>query len=199
MATTEPGSSDDSQASTEPEPGLSERATDHALDWAITRYVGSDVDEADLRPSWLRLLFMLGLTLLGVSFGVVFTVLVVDSWMAPEAGFTAGPEGSDPWGAGGHALALAAALFLVLMSARMAWRLVNELRGRPSPPLASERVGWVLSLLIGVPVLVLWLRNIGDMGIRDWIESLPVIVILVLAPLLGRRIERARVGSPEEL
>jgi hypothetical protein len=160
---------------------------DRVIDVAATVYVGPGEDLADLRPTWPRLLLYILLMLMGLLFLGFFGLIIAVSWMEEVAV----EERLLPWGAGGHALALAATCLALVASLVMIRRLVNELRGRPSPPLSSTRIGWVLFAGIGAPVLALWLTDFSVDDFFEWIEPLPVIALFVLAPLIGRRIDRA--------
>jgi hypothetical protein len=170
---------------------LAGRAVAKVADAAIAVWIGRGVDAAELGLSPARVFMVLAVVLpAGVVCGALLGVITVLSWMQPV------DMRVIPGGAVGHLLALAASPITVIASVRSGWRMIRELRGRPVGR-SNERVGWVLSLTIGAPLLGfwlwdrLWLGNISIWDAHELVGQLAFSLCFVLAPLIGRRIDRA--------
>lgn len=168
---------------------------DRTIDLAL-RTLGKEEIE---RPSLPRAILLVAALLLTIPFGLMFGLVMAMSLLYPPTDASVDP--SLEWSPLGYAAGLAASLLGLFLVVRLIVSLVREQLGRPIRPLRSEVMGWVLSLGVGAPLVVLLISsNPWDFTDPTMYIKAPgqlcLLVLFLLAPRIGRRIDRQQGLTP---
>lgn len=158
----------------------------------------------ELLPAWVRpalTLVLLGVFALPVA--LLFTYAMLGSWV------NIGTDLCIFESHLAHALGLGLAALLLGLIGRLGWRAVNDLRGRENGSIWSgiekAHIGWLFSISIGVPILVLlvgeilsfeWSTKPENLAlipgfVYDCLDQLVVGTLVLFAPRIGRRMDEA--------
>lgn len=165
-----------------PRPRRVAEQVDEAAFSLARRVAGAPPGAERLSPA--RKLLAVVFLVLAIPFELGFGAVMVVSLLYPSTD----PHVDLGWSVIGYAIGLLAALLMAIASVLAIRSLVGELRGRPSRPLRGRRlIGWILSLAIGLPCLVIWLGHLPEdwEGFLAWMKPTPLLLAFLLAPWIA--------------